>query len=247
MKQKILQGLAVVTIGAALTGCVQGNLNSASIGAMQDIVKATTLSENDAKGMAAKAAVQMDRKNKVLPASNKYSKRLARLVSKFKNEDGLTLDFKVYDSDQINAFAMANGTVRVYRGLLDNFTDDEVRFVIGHEIGHVKLGHSMKAMRTAYATSALRKGVISQGGTAAQLSSSQFGALGETLINAQFSQSQETDSDTYAVKFMKKHGFDPRAGIGVMKKFQMMDGGKASILSSHPASKAREKHIDNLL
>ena len=35
---------------------------------------------------------------------------------------------------------MANGTVRVYAGLLDAMTDDEVRFVIGHEVGHVKLG-----------------------------------------------------------------------------------------------------------
>ena len=142
---------------------------------------------------------------------------------------------------------MANGTVRVYRGLLDNFTDDEVRFVIGHEIGHVKLGHSLKAMRTAYATSAVRKGLASQGGLAGQLSASQLGALGEQLINAKFSRTQETESDTYAVSFMKKHGFDPRAGLSVMQKFYKMDGGKRSILSSHPASKDREEHIENLL
>ncbi len=240
---------AAMLIGGSLTltGCVEGNLNNASFAALQDAAQAATLSDEDAQAMAAQAAVEMDKKNKVMPASSKHAKRLDRIVESFRNEDGLALNFKVYNSREINAFAMADGTIRVYRGLLDNFTDDEVRFVIGHEIGHVKLGHSVKAMRTAYATSAVRKGVASQGGKAAELSNSQLGALGEAFINAQFSQSQEQDSDTYAVAFMKKHGFDPRAGLSVMKKFQQMDGGKGSMLSSHPASSDREDHIASLL
>ncbi|MBV0934511.1 M48 family metalloprotease [Marinobacterium weihaiense] len=247
MKRTLLSVAAALMIGTSLTGCVDGNLNTTSLSALQDAARAATLSESDAKAMAAQAAVQMDQQNDVMPASSRYTKRLNRLVRKFRNEDGLALNFKVYDSPQINAFAMSDGTIRVYRGLLDTFSDDEVRFVIGHEIGHVKLGHSLKAMRTAYATSAVRKGVASQGGRAAQLSSSQLGALGEALVNAQFSQSQERDSDTYAVSFMKKHGFDPRAGLSVMKKFQQMDGGKGSMLSSHPASTEREDHIARLL
>lgn len=238
---------AIVVLSGSVTGCINGNLNTASLGAGMDAFKAVTLSESDAKALAARATQQMDQTNKVLSASSKHSKRLTRLVKKFRNEDGLALNFKVYGSNEMNAFAMANGTVRVYQGLMNKLTDDELRFVIGHEIGHVKLGHSLKAMRTAYATSALRKGAASQGGDVARLSGSQLGALGEKLVNAQFSQSQETDSDTYAVKFMKKYGFNPRAGLSVMEKFQKMDGGKSSMLSSHPASGAREKHIARLL
>ncbi|WP_136680512.1 M48 family metallopeptidase [Neptunomonas sp. XY-337] len=232
-----------VALSLPLSGC----MNQTSVAALGDAFKAATLTDSAAKEMAAQATVQMDKKNPVLPANHPYSRRLAKIVAPFKNEDGLALDFKVYDAKQVNAFAMANGTVRVYRGLLDNFTDDEVRFVIGHEIGHVKLGHSLKAMRTAYATSAVRKGLASQGGLAGQLSASQLGALGEQLVNSKFSRTQETESDTYAVSFMKKHGFDPRAGLSVMQKFYKMDGGKRSILSSHPASKDREEHIENLL
>ena len=247
MKRKFLPFAAAILIGGSLAGCMDGNLNTASLSAAQDAFKAATLSENDAKTMATQAAVQMDTQNSVLPASSPYTKRLNRLVAGLNNEDGMQLNFKVYNVKEINAFAMADGTVRVYRGLMDKFTDDEIRFVIGHEIGHVKLGHSLKAMRTAYATSAARKGVASQGGRAAQLSSSQLGELGEALINAQFSQSQERESDAYAVKFMKKHGFDARAGLSVMKKFQQMDGGNHSMLSSHPASKKREDNIASML
>ena len=40
---------------------------------------------------------------------------------------------------------MANGCVRVYSGLMDMMTDNEVEAVLGHELGHVALGHSRKS------------------------------------------------------------------------------------------------------
>ncbi|BBQ84581.1 hypothetical protein WP3W18E02_31100 [Klebsiella sp. WP3-W18-ESBL-02] len=48
----------------------------------------------------------------------------------------------------VNAWAMANGCVRVYSGLMDLMNDNEVEGV---------LGHSRKAMQTAYATVAADK------------------------------------------------------------------------------------------
>jgi putative metalloprotease len=35
----------------------------------------------------------------------------------------------------VNAFATADGTIRIYSGLMEMMTDDELIFVIGHEIG----------------------------------------------------------------------------------------------------------------
>ena len=46
--------------------------------------------------------------------------------------------------------ANARWLVRVYSGLMDKMNDDELRFVIGHEIGHVALDISKKAMQVAY-------------------------------------------------------------------------------------------------
>ncbi len=60
-----------------------------------------------------------------------------------------------YLTRDVNAFAMADGTIRVYSGLLDLMTDDEVRYVmIGHEIGHVALGRVKSATKAACATTA---------------------------------------------------------------------------------------------
>jgi putative metalloprotease len=228
------------------TGCVDTGLSAGT-----DFLKAATMTDEDAIALAAAAKKEMDASNDVAPAKNKYAKRLAKITKGLENEDGLNLDFKVYLVEDINAFAMADGTVRVYSGLMDILTDDEIRFVIGHEVGHVKLGHSKKAAQVAYASSGVQKGAAAAGGKVGALSQSQLGNFANKLVNSQFSQSQETDADTYAVKFMKRHGWDPKAGIGVMKKFQQMEaeagGSGHSVFSSHPASDDREEHIRDLL
>ncbi|SUH16520.1 lipoprotein [Salmonella enterica subsp. enterica] len=74
-------------------------------------------------------------------------------------------------TSDINAWAMANGCVRVYSGLMDLMTDNEIEGVLGHELGHVSLGHSRKAMQTAYATLAARDAISATSGVAAQLPS----------------------------------------------------------------------------
>jgi putative metalloprotease len=64
------------------------------------------------------------------------------------------VNYKVYMAKDVNAFAMANGCIRVYSGLMDMMNDNEVEAVIGHEMGHVALGHVKKGMQVALGTNA---------------------------------------------------------------------------------------------
>jgi putative metalloprotease len=154
------------------------------------------------------------------------------------------MNFKVYLTDQINAFAMANGTIRVYSGLMDKFTDDEVRYVIGHEIGHVKSGHSKAHMQAALRTSALRKGVESSNTKAGALASTELGDLFEKVISAQHSQSNEREADDYALKFMRDRKYNPEACVTALEKLDELSGGSSSsFLSTHPAPKDRAARL----
>ena len=60
---------------------------------------------------------------------------------------------------------------------MDKFTDDEIRYVIGHEIGHVKHGHTKKRMQGELRMQALQKAGAAAGGTVGQLSQSELGGL----------------------------------------------------------------------
>ncbi|WP_162959819.1 M48 family metalloprotease, partial [Pseudomonas aeruginosa] len=80
---------------------------------------------------------------------------------------------------------------RVYSGLMDMMTDNEVEAVHGHEMGHVALGHVKKGMQVALGTNAIRVAAASAGGIVGSLSQSQLRDLGEKLVDSQFSQRQE--------------------------------------------------------
>ncbi|MDR1947753.1 MAG: M48 family metalloprotease [Desulfovibrio sp.] len=226
----------------------------AAVDAAGDAYKAATLSNEDARLLASKASAAYDNQNKRIIAGpgSKYDKRLRALVASLGNEGGQQFNFKVYMSSQVNAFAMADGTIRVFSGLMDLMNDNELLFVIGHEIGHVVDGDTLDKLRVAYAASAARKGAgaVSGTGTAGAvinaLPQSELGALAEQVINAQFSQSQESDADKYGLNLLKKLNKDIKAAVTALRKLAGGSGGGSSILSSHPDPNARADKMEEL-
>jgi len=210
----------------------------------KDLAKSETLSDAELKSTFDQMSDEMDRQNQVAPAGNPYAKRLTKLTSGLGTHDGLKMNFKVYLTPEINAFAMANGTIRVYSGLMDKFTDDEVRYVIGHEIGHVKAGHTKARIQTALRTSALRNAVSASNSKAGAIASSQLGDLFEKVVRAQHSQGNEREADDYAMGFMKAKRYQPAACVTALEKLASMSGGDStSFLSTHPSPKERADRL----
>lgn len=212
-------------------------------------VKAVSLSDEDVRSLSNQSCADMDKKANLAAADSIYSQRIERIASRLGGEvKGVALNYKVYQNPEPNAWAMANGCVRIYTGLLDLMTDNEVEGVLGHEIGHVALGHSKKAMQTAYAASAARGAAASSGNADVEaLSSSKLGALSEALINAQFSQSQESAADDFSFDLLTERGV-PRDGlVTAFEKLATLSGGKSSMFSSHPGSQERADRMRSRL
>ncbi len=235
--------LAVVFMALGLLGGCIANTNLGS--AAEDLYTAATISNEDLIQLSREMRAVGDAENTVAAKNNKYAKRLARLTKRFQNVDGLDLNFKVYITSDINANATADGSVRVYSALMDMMTDNELIFVIGHEIGHVKDGDSLDKIRVAYASSGLIKAASATSGAARMaLSDAQLGDLLYTVLNAQFSQKQESDADAYGYALMKKYKIDTKAAVSALQK---LGGGPSSLLSTHPGSAERAKAIQAMI
>ncbi|MCF8128607.1 MAG: M48 family metalloprotease, partial [Deltaproteobacteria bacterium] len=122
---------------------------------------------------------------------------------------------------------------RLYSGLMDMLNDGELRFVIGHEMGHVVKKHITKKIKLAYAAGAVRKGIASQNNAAGDMARSLLGGFAESLMNAQFSQLEEKEADDYGLVFLKEGKFEPRNAVSALKKIATLGKGH-SFLSSHP-------------
>ena len=238
-------GASLCALTAACNGMSLSNMDiGTAMGAAADLGKAATVTDAEVKSYAKQMRDHEEKSGvKIAGASSKYGKRLANLTSKYREYDGMKLNYKVYVDEEVNANASADGSVRVYTGLMDLMNDDELAFVIGHEIGHVKHGHTLKAMRTALASSGLRKAAASTGGAAGVLAGSELGALAEAALNARYSQGQETESDDYGLAFLRKSKRKLSGAESSLRKLAKLSGGEHSFLSSHPEPNARADRI----
>ncbi|MCL2894208.1 M48 family metallopeptidase [Brenneria tiliae] len=240
----IRTSVLALCIATSLSGCQNldtGTLMQSGAQAFQ----AATLSDEQVKTLSNQSCEQMDKEAQIAPASSTYTKRLNKIADALGHDiDGTPANYKVYQTKDVNAWAMANGCIRVYSGLMDLMTDNEVEGVLGHEMGHVALGHSRKAMQLAYAATAARTAIASTGGVAASLSQSQLADLGEKLVNAQFSQVQEKQADDYSFELLKKRGIKTEGLATSFEKLAKLDAGhQSSMFDSHPPSEERAKHI----
>jgi len=220
------------------------------LGAVQTAGGAMALSDDQVRGQSARMAAQMDAEAPIAPPAHKQARRLAALTADCREEQGLALNFKVYLTPEVNAFALADGSIRFYSGLMDMMTDDEIRYVIGHEIGHVKSGHSKKRMQTALRASAVQNAAGAAGGTVGRIASSELGDLFRKVVVAQHSQANEKEADDYSLNFMKTKGYQAMGCVTALDKLAAMEAGHKDAtpwLSTHPSPAVRAKRMRTAL
>lgn len=245
--------LAVVLCGltASVPASAQFNLKKA-LGSAAKATQAVTLNDEQMAAYVREYIDWMDANNPVCGEDDPYTLRLKGLTEGLSDADGIALNFKVYHVVDVNAFACADGSIRVFSSLMDIMSDEELLGVIGHEVGHIAHRDSKKGFRTALLASALRDGVSANGGKAAQLSDSQLGDLGEALANATYSQKQERDADDYGYEFLKSAGKNPWAmacSFRRLKQMQEEAGAQKSskinqLFSTHPDLDVRIKRME---
>lgn len=251
--KKLLNKWAVVVLCAlfANPAAAQFNLKKA-LGGAAKAAQAVTLTDAQMTAYVKEYIDWMDQQNQVCADDDPYTLRLRKLVDGLTSADGIPLNFKVYHVTDVNAFACADGSIRVFSSLMDIMTDEELLGVIGHEIGHVAHRDSKKAFRTALLTSALRDGVASSGGKVAALTDSQLGDLGEALVNARHSQQQERAADDYGYEFLKQGGKNPWAMALSFRRLKQMEQAagvqKSSklnqLFATHPDLDVRIKRME---
>lgn len=244
---------AMLCLAFATPASAQFKINKKKIlSGAKKTVQALTLSDQQMNDYVKEYIDWMDANNPVLPDDDPYVIRLKKLTDGLTSVEGIPLNFKVYNVVDINAFACADGSVRVFAALMDLMNDDELLGVIGHEIGHVAHKDSKNAFKNALLTSALKDAVASTSDKAASLTDGQLGQLGEALASAKYSRKQENAADDYGYEFLKKAGKNPWAMAMSFRKLQQLEGeakakngGKINqLFSSHPDTDLRIKRME---
>ncbi len=151
----------------------------------------------------------------------------------------------VFDSKDVNAFALPGGKIGVYSGLLKvAATQDQLAAVVGHEVSHVLAGHS--AERYSETVASQIGGVVVQATTG--VNGDLVGMATQAFILLPFSRAHETEADLLGLDLMAAAGFDPRQSITLWQNMARAGGGKPpEFMSSHPSDETRIRNLSERL
>ena len=213
-----------------------------------DLLKAGTVTSKDVINQARASAKHMDSRNKI---NEKETARLNELAKKLTlpKMEGVKFNFKVYetDPDDINAFAMPDGTIRFHSALMSSMNDAQVLAVLGHEIGHVAEKHSFKQMRKALLTSAAIRGAAGQSSIGSEAYNAGAGEMAQKFAGASYSKADEYRADKYAVNALNESGENPEAMADAIKVLKEKFGDGGGIMSTHPSNEKRIKKINKAI
>lgn len=246
--KRLLIGVAALML---MSGCA--SLNPAKVAqAGVAAAQAFSITDDQVASLCKEYMVQTDGENTVLPASDSYTKRLDNIMKKFKNISDMHVNYKVYKSNTVNAFASGDGSVRVYSGLMDVMDDDEIFAVIGHELGHLKNKDVRDAYRQSYLIVAARYGISAWNETAGAISEGMLGDLAQQVASNAYSRKQEYEADEAAFQFCITNGVNPYAMYNALNVLIDLEGNSgtqgavAQMFSTHPDSAKRAARIKEM-
>jgi predicted Zn-dependent protease len=176
---------------------------------------------------------------------NAKTQTLNLFAQELKLKNKKKLQFIVIDSKIKNAFALPDGTIVVYTGILDLMSSyEELVGLIGHEVAHVNQRHSMKMLCRNLSGYLFVSTVLGDANGVMAV----VGDNVNTLQSLSFSREFEREADVEGFKIVTENGVNPN---GLPKLFKKLNQGNAleipEFLSSHPITTERIQYIEDLV
>jgi beta-barrel assembly-enhancing protease len=212
------------------------------------------ISESDEVALGARYAEEIDSQVPLIhdPRVNAYVNDLGRAIARTTPRADLEWRFRVVDAPEVNAFALPGGYIYVNRGLIERAERlDQFAGVIGHEIGHVVLRHSVDRLEKATRTNV---GVTIFCGITSLCESVVSQAVINIAGNAWFarhSRADEAAADSNAVVNVVRSGIHP-GGIpaffeALLETRERSPGALEGWFRSHPLEEDRVRATRELV
>jgi len=245
----ILFASALLALSACYTNPVTGRQSLVLVQPSEEL----TLGAQSFKQIQSEEKVSTD------PAMNARVRRVGERIAGAVGSEmqNAQWEFVVFDSKEVNAFALPGGKVGVYSGLLKLATsDDELAIVMGHEIGHVIARHGAERMSEQMVIQGLGAVGAAYAGTkyspeTVQLFQTAYGGAATVGRVLPHSRANESEADHMGVIFAANAGYNPESAIGFWQKMsQQKTGGGSPLdkyLSTHPTDEKRIADLQALM
>ena len=193
------------------------------------------------------------------PAQVRKLNEMVARITAVSHLTNLPYEVTLFQTNIPNAMAAPGGKVIVFEGLYHGkealaTDDDELAFVLAHEIAHVNCRHSTEEMTRQMPMTLVTVATLLYAEQKKDRKLQGWAAAGflvyQGLIITKYSRDDEREADRVGLKYMARAGYDPRAAARMWKRLDQADTSKMSMLnwlSTHPTHEARYKELEKQL
>jgi len=155
---------------------------------------------------------------------------------------GMPLKFIVLRSKEENAYALPDGHVVIYTGILDLMTEaPELSALLAHEAAHVRHRHSMRLLCRNMAGYILISVALSDVNGIMAVIADQA----HTLTSLNYSRTFEKEADLEGLKLLRENHMDTKGMPGLFKKLDAHNKNFIpAFLATHPLTKDRIEYLE---
>lgn len=208
--------------------------------AASEMSKSSNITDEELDKIADEDIAKMDKDNDIV--KDQYYKDLMKVVAKIKLPKDLKLDVKVYWSPYLYIFTRSNGAIRVNHGVIEKLDDNELLFVMAHEIAHLISGDYKKSYRKEHSMYAFEKMLNMGGDSMGGMSNGVLSSVTSEMRKSRFQKHEELNADEFAMAVLKQNGVSRDSAVDALELLQYLD---APILKMHPTGHERVKNIED--
>jgi len=209
----------------------------------ETILDVTALSDEEENAVGKELDKQISNDLRFTKERKFNLKKIFNNLMKYIERTKINYNYKVVQTDEVNAYAIAGGNMYINTGILDFLdNENEIAFVIAHEISHNELRHCIKRVQYAVLASSVDPS---------------FGEIVQTaygIYSMPFSKYDEFDADENGVSLMLKAGYNKSGAVTFFEKLEDlekeygMDQRDAlnDFISSHPTARERRDRVINM-
>ncbi len=181
------------------------------------------------------------------PVQQHQVEAIGQRIARVSDRPTLPWKFKILNTREVNAISLPGGIIYVTKGMMGFLQfEDELAFVLGHEVGHVSRRHHVHLLERTFYVSLVIQLLFGNQPRVAEVAE-----MANVLVTQGFNRELEFEADHFGVIYAHKAGFNVGLAVGLMERFRRAEGQDPSrfevFFRTHPAMSDRIVRVKNQL
>ncbi len=169
---------------------------------------------------------------------------MVRTIAAASDRPDVVFNVTILDTPEINAAALPGGFLLINKGLIDSMPEDQLAFVLAHEVSHVQLRHFATTLNLNRALEVMNVADTAKTGDDRAAATNAYEEMAKMAHS--YARDLEMEADLYGMLYALRAGWSAKSGVAAMATMRELVGEIPKSEAAHSDHPTFSDRIDQL-